>query len=208
APKTKTKNELPALGEKRIKVHLPAKLPYAIWGFDAPSIKTAEDEKEVYALLVASAILDGGESSRFSRYLVRGEQIAAALNTNYDIFKQYGSQFVITGVPTQGHTVAELESKVLAQLAKLQNEPVSLEELQKVKTQILAQEIFEKDSMSQQATFLGMLETVGLPWQLADQFTEKVKAVTVHDVQAAAKKYFNVQNITVAELIPEKEMVN
>lgn len=208
APKTKTKNELAPLGEKRIKVHLPAKLPYAIWGFDAPSIKTAKDEKEVYALLVASAILDGGESSRFSRFLVRGEQVAAALNTNYDIFKQYGSQFVITGVPTQGHTIAELEGKVLAQLEKLQNEPVSLEELQKVKTQILAQEIFEKDSMSQQATFLGLLETVGLPWQLADQFTEKVKAVTVHDVQAAAKKYFNVQNITVAELIPEKEMVN
>ncbi|MCS5709838.1 insulinase family protein [Candidatus Berkiella aquae] len=208
APKTKTKNELTALGEKRIKVHLPAKLPYAIWGFDAPSIKTAKDEKEVYALLVASAILDGGESSRFSRFLVRGEQVAAALNTNYDIFKQYGSQFIITGVPTQGHTIAELEGKVLAQLEKLQNEPVSLEELQKVKTQILAQEIFEKDSMSQQATFLGLLETVGLPWQLADQFTEKVKAVTVHDVQAAAKKYFNVQNITVAELIPEKEMVN
>lgn len=206
--KSKTKNELPALGEKRIKVHLPAKLPYAIWGYDAPSLRTAKDEKEIYALLVASAILDGGESSRFSRELVRGDQVAAALNTHYDIFKQYDSQFVISGVPTQNHTIAELESKVMAQLAKLQNELVSADELQKVKTQMLAQEIFEKDSMAQQATFLGMLETVGLPWQLADEFTEKVKAVTAGEVQAAAKRYFDVKRLTVAELIPEKEMVN
>lgn len=206
--KSKTKNELSSLGEKRIKVHLPAKLPYAIWGYDAPSLKTTKDEKEVYALLVASAILDGGESSRFSRELIRGEQVAAALSTHYDIFKQYGSQFVISGVPTQNHTIAELESKVIAQLTKLQNELVSAEELQKVKTQMLAQEVFEKDSMAQQATFLGMLETVGLPWQLADEFTEKVQAVTANEVQAAAKRYFDVKNLTVAELIPEKEKVN
>lgn len=208
APKMKTTNEIPALGEKRMKVHLPAKLPYAIWGFDAPSLKTAKDESEAYALLVASAILDGGESSRFSRDLVRGEQIAAALSANYDIFKQYGSQFIITGIPTQNHTIAELETKMLSQLEKLKNEPVSQAELQKVKTQLLAQEIFEKDSMAQQATFLGMLETVGLPWQLADEFTTKIKAVTPEQIQAAAKKYFDVQRITVAELIPEKEMVN
>lgn len=208
APKMKTVKELPSLGEKRIKVHLPAKLPYAIWGFDAPSIKSAKDEKEVYALLVASAILDGGESSRFSRSLVRGEQVAAALSTNYDIFKQYGSQFVVTGIPTQGHTIAELETKMLGQLEKLKTETVSNEELQKVKTQMLAQEIFEKDSMAQQATFLGMLETVGLPWQLADEFTDKVKAVTAEQIKAAANKYFDVKHITVAELIPENTTVN
>lgn len=208
APKMKTVNEIPALGEKRMKVHLPAKLPYAIWGFDVPSVKTAKDENEAYALLVASAILDGGESSRFSRELVRGEQIAAALSANYDIFKQYGSQFIVTGIPTQNHTIAELETKVLNQLEKLKNEPVSAAELQKVKTQLLAQEIFEKDSMAQQATFLGMLETVGLPWQLADEFTTKIQAVTPEQIQAAAKKYFDVKRITVAELIPEKEMVN
>lgn len=207
APKMKTINEISSLGEKRIKVHLPAKLPYAIWGFEAPSIRTAKDETEVYALLVASAILDGGESSRFSRSLIRGEQVAAALSANYDIFKQYGSQFIITGIPTQGHTVAELETKMLAQLEKLKKEIVAPDELQKVKTQMLAQEIFEKDSMAQQATFLGMLETVGLPWQLADEFTDKVKAVTAEQVKAAANKYFDVKHITVAELIPENVTV-
>jgi len=208
APKMKTVNEIPSLGQKRIKVHLPAKLPYGIWGFDAPSLRTAKDEKEVYALLVASAILDGGESSRFSKSLVRGEQIAASLNTSYDIFKQYGSQFIISGIPTQGHTIAELETKILMQLERLKNELVTPDELQKVKTQMLAQEIFEKDSMAQQATFLGMLETVGLPWQLADEFTEKVKAVTAEEVKAAANRYFNPKYMTVAELIPENAMVN
>ena len=58
--------------------------------------------------------------------------------------------------------------------------------------------------MSDQAILLGMLESVGLSWQLADKLPEKIKAVTAQQVQAVAQKYFNTQQLTVAELIPQK----
>ncbi len=196
--------ELSPLGEKRIKVHVKANLPYVIWGFSAPSLKTAKDEKEAYALWVASALLDGGESSRFSRELIRGQQVAAGVSAHYDLLKEYDTQFIITGVPAGQKTVAMLEESVMAQLEKLKKEPVSEEELNRVKTQLLAQEIFEKDSMAEQATILGVLESVGLSWSLADQFIEKIKAVTPAEIQQAAIKYFNPVSLTVAELIPEK----
>lgn len=202
-PLIRSQKEIPPLGERRIKVEIPANLPYLIIGFDVPSIKSSSGLIEAYALAIASAVLDGGDSSRFARELIRGQQIAVSATTYYDLFKKYDTQFVIAAIPTPGHTIVDLEAKIMEQINKLVNEPIPEEELRKVKTQLLAQEVFEKDSMSDQATMLGVLESVGLSWQVADDFPEKIKAVTAKDIQDVAKKYFNSKRLTVAELIPE-----
>jgi len=203
-PEVKPFVPLKPLGEKRITVNLPAKLPYAIWGFDVPSLKTAENEKEAYALVVIDALLTGGESARMNRDLVRGAQIAAKVNTNYDLFKAFPTQFILTGIPAQKHTIKELEEKLMAQITRLKEESVAEEELQKTKNQLLAQEVFEKDSMSSQAILLGILETVGLSWKVADTFREKIQAVTAADIQQVAQKYFLPTQMTVAELVPHE----
>jgi len=53
-----------------------------------------------------------------------------------------------------------------------------------------------------QAMQIGMLETIGLEWQLTDQYVENVQAVTAEQVQAVANKYFKDKGLTVAELTP------
>jgi len=199
----RSQEQIPPLGENRIKVHRVAKLPYAIWGFLVPSLKTVAAEKESFALLMASALLDGGESARFSKELIRHQQIAMSVQTHYDPFKKYTTQFIIAGNPAEGHTVAELENAIMQQLDRLKSEPIPEVELNRVKAQVLAQEIFGRDSISEQATRIGMLETVGLPWQLADQIVDKVKAVSASDIQAVAQKYFDRKRLTIAELVPE-----
>ncbi|MGD9590894.1 MAG: M16 family metallopeptidase [Candidatus Berkiella sp.] len=206
-PNVKDLKEIKPLGEKRIKVQLPAKLPYAIWGFSVPSLKSAEHESEIYALVLASALLDGGDSARLNSKLIRGSQIAASVGTYYDPFKPFPTQFIFSGVPSEGHTVAQLEAKVMEEINLLKTQPVSEAELQKAKTQLLAQEVFEKDSMSEQATLLGLLETVGLNWKISEQFADKIKAVTPGQIQQVVKKYFEPTRLTVAELIPEPNKI-
>ncbi len=203
-PVIKSNKELTALGERRLKVEVPAKLPYMMWGFDVPTLKSASAETECYALMVMSALLSSGDSSRLNRELVRGQEVAADIGTGYDIFKQFPTQFMITAVPAEGVSVADLEKKVMAQIELLKTKPVTPQELQRVKTQLLAGEVFEKDSMSEQATLLGILETVGLGWQVADGFVDKIKAVTAMQIQAVAKKYLLEKHLTIAELVPEK----
>ncbi len=203
-PVLKTMKELPSLGEKRIKVHVPSKLPYLIWGFDVPTIKTSDNESEIYALVLASALLDGGESARLNRDLIRGSQIASSASTTYDPFKPYSTQFIFVGNPSEGHTTQELEAKFMEQVNLLKTQPVLNDELQKAKTKMLAQEVYEKDSMSEQATLLGLLETVGLSWKMADDFADKIKAVTPEQIQQVAQKYFQTVRLTVAELVPEQ----
>ncbi|MBS0289009.1 MAG: insulinase family protein [Proteobacteria bacterium] len=203
-PVDKPLKEIPAMGEKRIKVSLPAKLPYMIWGYDVPTLKSTDQESDAYALVLTSALLDGGESARLQRDLIRGQQVASSVGTHYDVFKPFATQFVFVGIPAEGHTTSELEEKIQEQIQLLKTQLVSAEELQKAKTQLLAQEVFEKDSMSDQATLLGLLETVGLSWPVADSFVEKIKAVTPEQIQHVAQKYFDPQRLTVAELVPEK----
>lgn len=202
--KVRSQSQIAPLGEARLKVHRSANLAYGMWGFQVPSLKTSTDEKEIYALVVASALLDGGESARFPKELVRNQRVAISAQTYYDPFKKYTTQFLIVGNPAEGHTVAELETAIMQQIERLKTELVSEAELNRVKAQVLAQEIFGRDSISQQATRIGMLETVGLSWQIADQIVDKVKGVSASDIQAAARKYFDNKRLTVAELVPEK----
>jgi zinc protease len=47
-----------------------------------------------------------------------------------------------------------------------------------------------------------MLETIGLPWQIKDEYVDKILAVTAEQVQQVAKKYLTDENLTVAVLDP------
>ena len=47
-----------------------------------------------------------------------------------------------------------------------------------------------------------MLDTIGLPWQLKDEYAEKILAVTAEQVQLVANKYLSDERLTVAMLDP------
>ncbi|MGB1702710.1 MAG: glycosyltransferase, partial [Cycloclasticus sp.] len=63
--------------------------------------------------------------------------------------------------------------------------------------------VFQKDSNFYQAMQLGMLETVGVGWQKADEYVEKIKAVTAEQVRNAAKKYLNEDHLTVVHMMSQ-----
>jgi len=50
---------------------------------------------------------------------------------------------------------------------------------------------------------LGMLETVGLGWQKADEYVNKINQVTAEQVRDAARKYLLEDHLTVAYLEPQ-----
>jgi zinc protease len=87
----------------------------------------------------------------------------------------------------------------------VKNEPLDEKEMERVKTQVITSDIYEKDSVYYQAMVIGILETVGLGWQVRDQYVEKIKAVTADQVQAVAKKYLIDDHLTVAILEPVSE---
>lgn len=189
---------------KRITVKAPANVPYVIIGFHVPAVvDKPENDWEPYALEVMSAILDGGSAARFSDQLVRGQQVATAVSTSYDPFARLAGYFLIDGNPARERNVEQLEKAVLEQLKMLQENPVSETELRRVKAQIIASNVYERDSVFYQAMKLGLMETTLNNWRLSETHNERLQAVTAEQVKYVASKYFLPENMTVAVLDPQ-----
>lgn len=199
----KKQMEPPTLGVKSIQVHVPAKLPLYLMGYTVPSIKTATADWEPYALELIAGILDAGEGARLAKDLVRGTYVAATASAYYNMYTRYQTQFILMGVPAQHRNIGEIKREFLREITKLRDQLVPEAELQRIKTQIIAQKIFEKDSIYGQAMELGIVETLGLGWKVADDFTDKVKNITPEQIQTVAKRFFVEEALTEATLNPK-----
>lgn len=202
-PARKPRLEITQHGERRITVKAPAQLPYLVMGYKVPILRTVEDDNEIYALEVLAGILDGGDSARISTRLIRDQRIAASAGAGYNPYSRLDDLFILSGTPAQGHDAVELEQALLHEIQRLRDEPVTAEELDRIKTQVIAADVYQRDSVFYQAMQLGMLETVGLDWRLADAYVGRIRAVTAEQVQAVARKYLNADRLTVAVLDPQ-----
>lgn len=201
-PEIKPQKEIASVGEREIKVKFPAQLPWLVMGYNVPVVKTAKTAWEPYALDVLTGILDAGDSSRLSKDLVRGKQIAASVDVSYDLFSRLSQVLSFSATPAPGHTIAELRDAFLQQVKQLQNAEVTPQELARVKAQVIASKTYDKDSIENQATEIGSLEAVGLSWQLSDEYVKNIEAVTPQQIQAVAQKYLKLDRLTVVELSP------
>ncbi len=207
-PQLKPQPEITPLGMRTVTLSLPAKLPCIIMGYNVPSLKTAKNPQDAYALEVAAAILDGGDSARIPSQLIRGQQIAVAAVADYTLYSRLDTLFILEGTPAPTHTIKQLQTALLQQIKQLQVKPVSPDELKRIKTQVIAAKIYAKDSMTTQAQELGSLEAVGLPWQDADNYVKNIEAVTPKQIQMVARKYFVKDRLTIGILYPKKEGAN
>ncbi|MGZ5054165.1 MAG: M16 family metallopeptidase [Methylobacter sp.] len=198
----KPQAEVEQLGVRKMTVKLPAKLPYLLMGYKVPVLTTAQNEWEAYALEVLAGVLDGGSSARLESGLVRGKQIAVSVGASYSLYSRLPEVLTLEATPAEGKTVWDLESALKEEIAKLQMKLVDNEELQRIKAQVLAKDVYEKDSNFYQAMELGTLETVGLGWKKVDEYVNKVNQVTAEQVRDVARKYLIEDRLSVAYLEP------
>ncbi|WP_043118553.1 M16 family metallopeptidase [Solemya velum gill symbiont] len=204
-PVMKTPVEPAHNGVTRLQVKAPAKQPYLLMGFKAPVVTTVSEENawEPYAMEALAAVLDGGDSARLSRSLIRGSSIANSAGASYNAYTRLPGMVMFDGVPAEGRSIKDLEKALLSEIEKVKAEPVAADELKRVVTQTVASKVYEKDSVFYQAMQIGMLETVGLDWRLTDSYVEKLRAVTPEQVQEVAQRYLQPDNMTIAILDPQ-----
>jgi len=201
-PAIKPRKEPQQHGERRIVVRRPAELPVLLMGYKTPSLRTVDEPWKAYALEVLANILDGGDSARISRELIRGKEIAASAGAGYDLLARHDTLLTLQGTPSQQHSVDELETALRGQVNKLRTELVSPDELARIKAQVTASKVYELDSVFYQAMQLGMLETVGLDWRDADNYVDRINAVTPEQVRQVAREYLQPERLTIATLDP------
>jgi zinc protease len=202
-PPRKPQDEPAQTGIRRITVKAPAEQPYLLMAYRAPKLLDAANDWEPYALDMLASVLDGNDASRFSRELIRGAQIASSVDASYDGVGRGPAFFYFSGVPTAGRKVDELEQAVRGEVQKVIDEGVTEDELRRIKAQVIASRVYERDSMFFQARQIGAMETAGYSHKVIDVMTDKLRAVTAEQVRAVAKKYLIDDALTVAYLDPQ-----
>ena len=203
-PERKPQKEPPQIGERRVVVKAPAKLPSLQMGFHTPVLNDPNQDWEPYALEILASVLSGNDSARLNQKLVRESQVAVDVGAGYDMIAR-GRQglFELAGSPSEGKTVAELEAAILQQIEKIKESGVTAEELKRVKAQVIAADVYQRDSVFYQAMQIGQLELTGFSWKILKDYPAKLSAVTSEQVQEVAKKYLVKDNMTVATLDPQ-----
>jgi zinc protease len=185
-------------GERRVVVRKAAQLPIVYLAYPVPNQKS----DDAAPLEVLSTILSSGRASRLYRSLIYDRQLALDAGGDYSWFSFDPNLFWFWATPMPGQTPETLEKELLAEMAKLDKEPVTDLELQRARNQIEAEFVFQEDSVHRRATLLARFELLG-GHRLMDSYRQRIRAVTAADVQRVARTYFLQQRKNVGILLPQ-----
>ena len=191
------------VGIKRLVVKAPAELPHLVMSYHTPVLQNPEHDWKPYALEILAGILDGNESARLNKHLVREQQIASGAGAGYDSTSRGPSLLTLEATPSEGRTVNDVEAALRQEIAQLVKDGVSAEELQRVKAQVTAGEVYKRDSLFYQAMQIGQMESIGLTHRAIPVMLEKLQTVTAEQVRQVAEEFFQDDNLTIAVLDPQ-----
>ncbi len=202
-PVRKPQVEPVQIGSKRIVVKAPAQVPYLLMAWHVPSLKDWEKDTTPYALQILAGVLSGNDSARLQKTLVKTQLIAVNASAGYDAVLRGPGMFMVDATPAAGKSVADLENAIRRELDQVKREGISDSELARVKAQVIAGEVYQRDSLFYQAMQLGDYVTAGLPPAALAGRVGKLRAVTAKEVQAAAQQWLKDDQLSVVELDPQ-----
>ncbi len=188
-------------GVRRVTVKKPSELAYLTLAWRVPRLEQVGD-RDPYALSVLAALLGGVDAARLPKTLVRERQLAVDVDASYDMNGRGHPLFSVSAVPAKGRTVDELERAIRAEIDAIARRGVGAQELKRVRTQLAAGRIYERDSMFAQAMNIGQLESRGYSWRDDEEMNRRLAAVTSDDVRRVARQWLRERNLTVGHLDP------
>jgi zinc protease len=183
---------------------IPSLAPGALDGDIASGMASDPDSSDALALTVLSAVLSGYDNARLDRALTQPQDhVADSADAHCGMGARGPELCFLFGVPAAGKTASQAEAALRAQVALVAKDGVQEAELQRVKNQWIASEIYKQDSVFNQGRTLGANWASGFPLDADDKLIARLRQVTATQVQAVAAKYFGDDALTVATLLPQ-----
>ncbi len=201
-PPRKPLIETEQIGMKQLSVKAPAKMPLVALVWQAPRLNDPAADWEPYALEILAGVLDGHASARLNQSLVRDQRIATEASAGYDAIARGPSLFSVDAAPVEGQSIAVVQAALKQEIARLIDAGVSESELNRVKAQVLASQVYQQDSLFYQAMQIGEWTTAGLNYRDRDTRFAKLRGVSAEQVREVAKKYLVDDRLTVGVLDP------
>ncbi|MDP3923132.1 MAG: pitrilysin family protein [Hydrogenophaga sp.] len=209
-PPRKPRDEPEQAGPRRVEYRAAAEQAVVALAFKAPRWTGGDDpaSQDALALTVLSAVLDGYSGARLERALVQGQgmggqRVADSAGASYGLYGRGPQLFLLSAVPARGVSADAASAALKTEVARIAREGISAAELQRVKTQWTAGEIYKLDSVFNQARELGNYWINGMDVNTGDRLMAALREVTAEQVQSVAQRYFSDEQLTTAVLVPD-----
>jgi predicted Zn-dependent peptidase len=197
APPDLTMIEPPQTQAQEVILKLPSQ-PWYLEVYHRPALN--HPDQVVYELI--SRLLSSGRTARLYKSLVETQRIAMSASSDESFpGNKYPSLMLLSAQTAPGHTVEEVATALHTELDRLKTEPVSLNDLDRVKTRSRAGLLRNLDSNMGMASVLLEYEVKTGSWRNLFKELEQIEAVTPTDIQRVAKATFTIQNRTVGKIL-------
>jgi zinc protease len=144
-------------------------------------------DTDVPALDLMDAVLTAGKSSRLYQSMVQTGLVSGVSGSSSNMLN--GGWYMFNATPAQGKTLAQVDRELKAQVEKIQTTGITKAELERAKTQLIANYILSNRDIGSQAQQLGYNQVVAGDYRFSDRYLAALQKVTTQDVQQVAKKY-------------------
>jgi zinc protease len=167
-----------------------------------PSATTAA-AGESPALDVLAQLMGGGSNSYLYRALVVDRPLAVSASAGYQGTSLDATQFMISVSPKPGVEFAQIEQVIDAVISDVGKNAVRAEDLERVKTQLIAEAIYAQDNQATLARWYGGALTTGLSIEDIRSWPDRIRAVTAEQVRDAAQKWLDKKRSVTGYLIKD-----
>jgi zinc protease len=177
------------------------KQPQLSLSYLVPSYRLAKPG-EAEALDLLAHVLGSGSLSRLYRTLVVDQGIAVTAGSWYHGTVLDGARFGIYVTPKPGTSFEKLEAAIEAVIAKVAADGVDGPELERAKTRLIADSVYQQDNQSRLARMYGAGLTVGATVEEIKAWPEQIRSVTTDAVRDAAKNWLKLRRAVTSRLSP------
>ncbi|MEA5450929.1 pitrilysin family protein [Leptolyngbya sp. CCNP1308] len=196
-PPEPTIDEPPQTAAKEFSLALPSE-PWYLEGYHRPSLR--HPDHVIYGMI--ESLLVGGRTSRIYKTVVDDARIALDIGSlNGFPGDRYDNIFLIYGLTAPNHTPEEIGALFAQELDRIKQEPVSPDELDRVKTQARAGLLQSLASNGGMASLLAEYQAKTGDWRNIFNNLKAIEAVSAADIQRVAKTLFRPENRTVGKLV-------
>lgn len=179
-------------------------LPLLNLAYVAPSHGSRKD-RTPYALQVLNEIMSEGASSRLYSTLVMKQKIASSVGMYYNPTALADTALFIYAAPTPGTDVKKLEKALHMEIQRAVEKGFTGDEIAAARRRMIAEATYARDSIKNPAYLFGMAMTTGQDLSDVEEWTDRIAAVTVADVNAAACAVLDTKHFITGVLLPGHE---
>jgi len=191
--------EPPQMAPRSVEIKKPTATEKLLLGYHGPSLGDADHAP----LTLLNEVLFGGRASRLYRALVIEGEICTDLRAWVSTFAD-GGLFEMYATARTGKTIADIEAVLYPELARVRDDVVTADELERAKARLELGLLQSLETMGGKAEQIGFYETVLGDPSAAFQRLEVYRRMTASDLRKAARKYLVDRAKTTIRVLPDE----